>query len=106
MSATARSSATTAPPEGFFRIRPGCGKDYAIARSLAYAPYADLLWWETSDPDLNDARMFAEAIQKEFPGKMLAYNCSPPSTGSGRWASRPRPSSSVSWAPWATSSSS
>ena len=64
-------------PEGFFRIRPGCGKDYAIARSLAYAPYADLLWWETSDPDLNDARMFAEAIQKEFPGKMLAYNCSP-----------------------------
>jgi isocitrate lyase len=64
-------------PEGFFRIKPGCGKDYAIARSLAYAPYADLLWWETSDPDLNDARMFAEAIQKEFPGKMLAYNCSP-----------------------------
>jgi isocitrate lyase len=64
-------------PEGFFRIRPGCGKDYAIARSLAYAPYADLLWWETSDPDLNDARMFAEAIQREFPGKMLAYNCSP-----------------------------
>jgi isocitrate lyase len=64
-------------PEGFFRIRPGCGKDYAIARSLAYAPYADLLWWETSDPDLADARQFAEAIQKEFPGKMLAYNCSP-----------------------------
>ena len=64
-------------PEGFFRIKPGCGKDYAIARSLAYAPYADLLWWETSDPDLNDARMFAEAIQREFPGKMLAYNCSP-----------------------------
>ncbi|MFC7475800.1 isocitrate lyase [Dankookia sp. GCM10030260] len=64
-------------PEGFFRIKPGCGKDYAIARSLAYAPYADLLWWETSDPDLNDARMFAEAIQRKFPGKMLAYNCSP-----------------------------
>ncbi|WP_431271313.1 isocitrate lyase [Dankookia sp. P2] len=64
-------------PEGFFRIKPGCGKDYAIARSVAYAPYADLLWWETSDPDLNDARMFAEAIQREFPGKMLAYNCSP-----------------------------
>src|SRR3954453_8919261 len=64
-------------PEGFFRIRPGCGKDYAIARSLAYAPYADLLWWETSDPDLKDARDFAEAIQREFPGKMLAYNCSP-----------------------------
>jgi isocitrate lyase len=64
-------------PEGFFRIRPGAGKDYAIARSLAYAPYADLLWWETSDPDLQDARDFAEAIQRDFPGKMLAYNCSP-----------------------------
>lgn len=64
-------------PEGFFRIRPGVGKQYAIARSLAYAPYADLLWWETSDPDLADARDFAEAIQREFPGKMLAYNCSP-----------------------------
>ena len=64
-------------PEGLFRIRPGMGKQYAIARSLAYAPYADLLWWETSDPDLDDAREFAEAIQREFPGKMLAYNCSP-----------------------------
>ncbi|TCZ64393.1 isocitrate lyase [Roseicella aquatilis] len=64
-------------PEGFFRIRPGMGKQYAIARSLAYAPYADLLWWETSDPDLQDARDFAEAVQKQFPGKMLAYNCSP-----------------------------
>jgi isocitrate lyase len=64
-------------PEGFFRIKPGAGKAYAIARSLAYAPYADLLWWETSDPDLDDARDFAEAIQREFPGKMLAYNCSP-----------------------------
>jgi len=64
-------------PEGFFRIKPGAGKAYAIARSLAYAPYADLLWWETSDPDLEDARDFAEAIQRDFPGKMLAYNCSP-----------------------------
>jgi isocitrate lyase len=64
-------------PEGFFRIRPGMGKAYAIARSLAYAPYADLLWWETSTPDLDDARDFAEAIHREFPGKMLAYNCSP-----------------------------
>jgi isocitrate lyase len=63
--------------EGFHRITPGMGKDYAIARSLAYAPYADLLWWETSDPDLDDARLFAETIQREFPGKMLAYNCSP-----------------------------
>ncbi len=64
-------------PEGFFRIKRGIGKQYAIARSLAYAPYADLLWWETSDPDLQDARDFAEAIHREFPGKMLAYNCSP-----------------------------
>jgi isocitrate lyase len=64
-------------PEGFFQIRKGVGKQYAIARSLAYSPYADLLWWETSDPDLQDARDFAEAIQREFPGKMLAYNCSP-----------------------------
>ena len=64
-------------PEGFFRIKKGVGKQYAIARSLAYAPYADLLWWETSDPDLQDARDFAEAIHREFPGKMLAYNCSP-----------------------------
>ncbi|MCX8134760.1 MAG: isocitrate lyase [Roseococcus sp.] len=64
-------------PEGFFRIKPGMGKAYAIARSLAYAPYADLLWWETSDPDLDDAREFAEAIHRQFPGKMLAYNCSP-----------------------------
>lgn len=64
-------------PEGFFRIKPGVGKQYAIARSLAYAPYADLLWWETSDPDLDDARVFAEAVHREFPGKLLAYNCSP-----------------------------
>lgn len=63
--------------EGFFRIKPGVGKAYAIARGLAYAPYADLLWWETSDPDLDDARAFAEAIHKQFPGKLLAYNCSP-----------------------------
>jgi isocitrate lyase len=64
-------------PEGFFRIRPGLGLDYAIARSLAYAPYADLLWWETSGPDLAEAERFADAIHRDFPGKMLAYNCSP-----------------------------
>ena len=63
--------------EGFFRIRPGVGVEYAIARSLAYAPYADLLWWETSEPNIEEARRFAEAIHREFPGKMLAYNCSP-----------------------------
>jgi isocitrate lyase len=63
--------------EGFFRIRPGMGVEYAIARSLAYAPYADLLWWETSEPNLAEAEQFAAAIHRQFPGKMLAYNCSP-----------------------------
>jgi len=62
-------------PEGFFRIRSGM--ELAIARGLAYAPYADLVWCETSTPDLKEARDFAEAIHAEFPGKMLAYNCSP-----------------------------
>jgi isocitrate lyase len=64
-------------PEGFFRIKPGMGVEYAIARSLAYAPYADLLWWETSEPNLAEAEQFANAIARRFPGKMLAYNCSP-----------------------------
>ncbi|AFZ68658.1 isocitrate lyase [Deinococcus peraridilitoris] len=62
-------------PEGFFRVRPGI--DQAIARGLAYAPYADLIWCETSTPTLEEARRFAEAIHAEFPGKLLAYNCSP-----------------------------
>ncbi len=62
-------------PEGFFRVREGL--DAAIARSLAYAPYADLLWFETSTPDLGEAREFAQAIHERFPGKLLAYNCSP-----------------------------
>ena len=61
--------------EGFFRVQPGL--DACIARSLAYAPYADLLWFETSTPDLGEAREFAQAIHEELPGKMLAYNCSP-----------------------------
>ncbi|HTW72901.1 MAG TPA: isocitrate lyase [Acetobacteraceae bacterium] len=64
-------------PEGFFRIKPGIGVEYAIARGLAFAPYSDLLWWETSDPNLADAERFADAIHRQFPGKMLAYNCSP-----------------------------
>ncbi len=63
--------------EGFYRIKPGLGVQYAIARSLAYAPYADLLWWETSEPNLEEAKQFADAIHAQFPGKMLAYNCSP-----------------------------
>jgi isocitrate lyase len=61
--------------EGFFRVRPGL--DQAISRGLAYAPYADLIWCETSKPNLEDARKFAEAIHAKYPGKMLAYNCSP-----------------------------
>jgi isocitrate lyase len=70
--------------EGFFRIRPGIGVDYAIARGLAFAPYADLLWWETSEPDLAEAKRFADAIHRQFPGKLLAYNCSP----SFNWAKK------------------
>ncbi len=61
--------------EGFFKVRPGM--DQAIARGLAYAPYADLVWCETGTPDLGEARAYAEAIHEKFPGKMLAYNCSP-----------------------------
>ncbi|MBZ5701173.1 MAG: isocitrate lyase [Acidobacteriia bacterium] len=62
-------------PEGFFQFRGGI--DAAIARGLAYAPYADMLWCETSKPDLGEARKFAGAIHAKFPGKLLAYNCSP-----------------------------
>ena len=62
-------------PEGFFKTRKGL--DQAISRGLAYAPYADLVWCETGKPDLEFARKFAEAIHAKFPGKMLAYNCSP-----------------------------
>jgi isocitrate lyase len=61
--------------EGFFRTKAGI--DQAIARGLAYAPYADLIWCETSEPNLEDARRFADAIHEKFPGKLLAYNCSP-----------------------------
>lgn len=61
--------------EGYYVVNNGL--DMAIARGLAYAPYADLLWCETSRPDVEEARRFAEAIHAEFPGKMLAYNCSP-----------------------------
>src|SRR5215471_18901599 len=61
--------------EGFFCIRGGIKS--AIARAIAYAPYADLIWCETSHPDLDEARQFAEAVHAKYPGKMLAYNCSP-----------------------------
>jgi isocitrate lyase len=62
-------------PEGFFRVRAGI--EAAIARGLSYAPYADVVWMETSTPDLGQAREFAQAIHERFPGKLLAYNCSP-----------------------------
>jgi isocitrate lyase len=62
-------------PEGFYRLRGGI--ECAIARGLAYAPYADMLWCETSTPDVEEARLFSDAIHERFPGKLLAYNCSP-----------------------------
>jgi isocitrate lyase len=62
-------------PEGFFRVRDGL--EPVIARALAYAPYADVLWFETSTPDLGEALEFAQAIHAVYPGKLLAYNCSP-----------------------------
>src|SRR5690625_4481962 len=61
--------------EGFYRTKAGL--DQAIARGLAYAPYADLIWCETAEPDLEEARQFAEAIHEKYPDKLLAYNCSP-----------------------------
>jgi isocitrate lyase len=69
-------------PEGFFMIKGGV--DAAIARAISYAPYADLLWMETSTPDIGEARRFADAIHAKYPGKMLAYNCSP----SFNWAQK------------------
>ncbi len=62
-------------PEGFYRTKAGL--DQAIARGLAYAPYCDMIWCETAEPNLEEARRFAEAIHEKYPGKLLAYNCSP-----------------------------
>jgi isocitrate lyase len=64
-------------PEGFFRLKDGTGLDHCIARGLAFAPHADLLWFETSHPNIEEARIFASTIRSHFPGKLLAYNCSP-----------------------------
>lgn len=69
-------------PEGFFYVN--CGVEQGIDRGLSYAPYADLIWMETSNPDLEYARKFAEGIHAKYPGKMLAYNCSP----SFNWAAK------------------
>src|SRR5450631_2471701 len=63
--------------EGFYRLKPGTGLAHCIKRGIAFAEYADLLWWETSTPNLAEAKQFAEAVHKVHPGKMLAYNCSP-----------------------------
>ena len=60
-------------PEGFFRLKDGTGLDHCIARGLAFAEHADLLWWETSHPDLDDARAFAEAVHAVHPGKLLQH---------------------------------
>jgi len=62
-------------PEGFFRTRQGI--EAAIARGISYAPYCDLIWCETSEPNLKEAQRFAEEVHEQFPGKLLAYNCSP-----------------------------
>lgn len=64
-------------PEGFFRLKAATGLDHCIARGLAFAAHADLLWFETSHPNIDEARRFAEAIHERHPGKLLAYNCSP-----------------------------
>jgi isocitrate lyase len=63
--------------EGFYLLKPGTGLAHCINRGLAFARHADLLWWETSKPNLHDARQFAEAVHHQYPGKLLAYNCSP-----------------------------
>src|SRR3981189_2304344 len=63
--------------EGFYRLKPGTGLAHCIKRGIAFAKYADLLWWETSTPNLKEAKEFADAVHKVYPNKMLAYNCSP-----------------------------
>ena len=103
--ATPSSSPASAPPRASSASATGSRRRSPAA--LAYAPYADLLWFETSTPDLEEARHFAEAIHEQFPGKLLAYNCSP----SFNWQQAPRrrhdrASSSGSSARWATGSSS
>jgi isocitrate lyase len=90
--------------EGFYQLKGGI--DAAIARGIAYSPYADLIWCETSKPDLAEAKKFAEAVRKAHPEQMLAYNCSPASTGRGIWTRQPWPASSARSLPWVTNTSS
>jgi isocitrate lyase len=73
-------------PEGFWRVRPGI--EAAIARAVAYAPYADMLWCETAEPDLDEAAEFARRVHEAYPGKLLAYNCSPSFNWRRRWDAR------------------
>lgn len=89
--------------EGFFRTHAGI--EQAISRGLAYAPYADLVWCETSKPDLEQARRFAEAIHARFPGKLLAYNCSPSFNWKKILMIKPSPASSSSCRTWDTNTS-
>ncbi len=90
--------------EGFYQVKSGI--EPCIARAIAYAPYCDLIWMETSKPDLEQARRFAEAVHKAHPGKKLAYNCSPSFNWKRISTTQRLPSSSVSWARWAISFSS
>ena len=90
--------------EGFFRYRGGI--EAAIARGLAYAPYADILWCETSEPNFEQARRFANAIHAHFPGKLLAYNCSPSFHWNGNYYGAPVANFQAQLAPWAISSNS
>jgi isocitrate lyase len=90
--------------EGFYQVR--ASHEQAVARGLAYAPYADLVWCETSTPDLEQAKDFAETIRAEYPEKMLAYNCSPSFNWKRTFPIPTLPVFSANSAPWATSSSS
>ena len=90
--------------EGYFRVQGGL--DMAIARGLAYAPYADLIWCETSTPDLEEARRFAEAIHARFPEKLWPTTARRRSTGGANCRRRTSPASRASWGRWVTSSSS
>ena len=103
-SATSRSSPASARPRASSASRAASRRP-SRAR-LAYAPYADLVWCETSTPDLDEAREFAEGVHAKFPGKLLAYNCSPSFNWEEARRRQPSPGSSASSARWATSSSS
>lgn len=90
--------------EGFYRTHAGI--EQAISRGLAYAPYADLVWCETSTPDLELAKRFADAIHAKFPGKLLAYNCSPSFNWQKTRTTKPLPASSSNCRIWVTNTSS